>query len=112
MVGNSLCLGVGIGEQNASGRACVCRNVDEIRAKFKPGMVLVVPGTNNEMLTYLRDAAAIVAEEAGQNSHAAIVGLALGKAVVVGAANAMSNIKDGLNVAVDCAHGTVQSLLG
>lgn len=112
MVGNSLCLGVGIGELNASGRACVCSNVEEVRAKFKPGMVLVVPGTNNEMLPFMRDAAAIVAEEAGQNSHAAIVGLTLGKAVIVGAVHATTHIKDGLNLAVDCAHGTVQSLLG
>ena len=115
MVGNCLSTGVGVGRENAdltsaSGKACVCRTLDEVRAKFKPGMVLVVPSTTNEMLEYVRDAAALVVEEAGMNSHAAIAGKALLKPTVVGAAGATSHIRDGLMIAVDCAHGSVQRL--
>ena len=115
MVGNCLSTGVGVGRENAdltsaSGKACVCRTLDEVRAKFKPGMVLVVPSTTNEMLEYVRDAAALVVEEAGLNSHAAIAGKALLKPTVVGATGATSHIRDGLMVAVDCAHGSVQRL--
>ena len=82
MIGNCLATGVGVGPEgaalaNATGKACVCRTIEEIRAKFKPGMVLVVPSTSNEMLSYVRDAAALVVEEAGLNSHAAIAGKAL-----------------------------------
>ena len=115
MVGNCLATGVGVGRENAdvtsaTGKACVCRTLEEVRAKFKPGMVLVVPSTSNEMLSYVRDAAALVVEEPGLNSHAAIAGKALLKPTVVGAAGATSHIRDGLMVAVDCAHGSVQSL--
>ena len=115
MVGNCLATGVGVGRENAdltsaSGKACVCRTLAEIRAKFKPGMVLVVPSTTNEMLSYVRDAAALVVEEAGLNSHAAIAGKALLKPTIVGAAGACSHIRDGLDIAVDCAHGSVQCL--
>ena len=115
MVGNCLATGVGVGPENAevsnaTGKACVCRTLDEVRAKFKPGMVLVVPSTSNEMLNYVRDAAALVVEEPGLNSHAAIVGKALLKPTVVGAVGATSHIRDGLMIAVDCAHGSVQSL--
>ena len=115
MVGNCLSTGVGVGRENAdltsaSGKACVCRTLDEVRAKFKPGMVLVVPSTTNEMLEYVRDAAALVVEEAGLNSHAAIAGKALLKPTIVGALGACSHIRDGLDIAVDCAHGTVQRL--
>ncbi len=115
MIGNCLATGVGIGPEgsalaNATGKACVCHNLDELRAKFKPGMVLVVPSTSNEMLSYVRDAAAIVVEEPGLNSHAAIAGKALLKPTIVGAAGATSHIRDGLMVAVDCAHGSVQRL--
>ena len=115
MIGNCLATGVGIGPEgsalaNATGKACVCHNLDELRAKFKPGMVLVVPSTSNEMLSYVRDAAAIVVEEPGLNSHAAIAGKALLKPTIVGAAGATSHIRDGLMVAVDCAHGNVQRL--
>ena len=115
MVGNCLATGVGVGRENAdvtnaTGTACVCRTLEEVRAKFKPGMVLVVPSTSNEMMDFVRDAAALVVEEPGLNSHAAIVGKALQKPTVVGAAGATSHIRDGLMVAVDCAHGSVQRL--
>ena len=114
-VGNCLATGVGVGPENAevsnaTGKACVCRTLDEVHAKFKPGMVLVVPSTSNEMLNYVRDAAALVVEEPGLNSHAAIAGKALLKPTVVGAVGATSHIRDGLMIAVDCAHGSVQRL--
>ena len=115
MVGNCLATGVGVGRENAdvtsaTGKACVCRTLEEVRAKFKPGMVLVVPATSNEMLSYVRDAAALVVEEPGLNSHAAIAGKALLKPTIVGALGACSHIRDGLDIAVDCAHGSVQRL--
>ena len=115
MVGNCLATGVGVGRGktdlvSASGKACVCRTLEEVKAKFRPGMVLVVPSTTNEMLGYVRDAAALVVEEPGLNSHAAIVGNSLLKPTIVGAAGACSHIRDGLDIAVDCAHGSVQRL--
>ena len=115
MVGNCLATGVGVGRGktdlvSASGKACVCRTLEEVKAKFRPGMVLVVPSTSNEMLGYVRDAAALVVEEPGLNSHAAIVGNSLLKPTIVGAAGACSHIRDGLDIAVDCAHGSVQRL--
>ena len=115
MVGNCLATGVGVGRSktdlvSASGKACVCRTLEEVKAKFRPGMVLVVPSTTNEMLGYVRDAAALVVEEPGLNSHAAIVGNSLLKPTIVGAAGACSHIRDGLDIAVDCAHGSVQRL--
>ena len=117
MIGNCLATGVGVGREgsdlsNATGRACVCHTLDEVRAKFKPGMILVVPSTNNDMLGYVRDAAALVVEEPGLNSHAAIAGKALLKPTVVGAVGATAHIRDGLMIAVDCAHGSVQRLQG
>ena len=115
MVGNCLATGVGVGRSktdlvSASGKACVCRTLEEVKAKFRPGMVLVVPSTSNEMLSYVRDAAALVVEEPGLNSHAAIVGNSLLKPTIVGAAGACSHIRDGLDIAVDCVHGSVQRL--
>ena len=115
MVGNCLATGVGVGRGktdlvSASGKACVCRTLEEVKAKFRPGMVLVVPSTTNDMLGYVRDAAALVVEEPGLNSHAAIVGNSLLKPTIVGAAGACSHIRDGLDIAVDCVHGSVQRL--
>ena len=85
LIGGALLNAVGIGGKNASGRLCVCASPEEVADKFRPGDVLVVPYTTNDLLPYIRQAAAVISEESGVNSHAATVGLALDKAVIVGA---------------------------
>ena len=59
MVGNCLVSGVGVGREDgenasATGKACVCHSIDEVKAHFKPGMILVLPSTNNDMMPYIR----------------------------------------------------------
>ena len=110
MVGGALLNAVGIGQGTASGRLCVCRSLEDVPAKFHPGDVLVVPYTSNEILDEIRQAAAVISEESGINSHAATVGLTLGKAVLVGATGATRRLKDGMLVSVDCGRGVVQTL--
>ena len=110
MVGDSLLAGVGIGQNNAKGEVCVCRNAAEATKKFKPGQILVVPFTTNDSLPFMREAAGIITEEAGANSHSAIVGLTLGKAVIVGATNATRTLKDGMVISMDCSRGIVQAM--
>ena len=110
MVGDSLLAGVGIGSHNAKGEVCVCRNATEAAKKFKPGQILVVPFTTNDTLPFMREAAGIITEEAGTNSHSAIVGLTLDKAVIVGATNATRTLKDGMTISMDCARGVVQAM--
>ena len=112
VVGDSLINGVGVGHSNAKGVLCVCRTLEEARGKFQPGDVLVAPYTDNSILDLMRQASALIVEESGLNSHAAIVGLALGLAVIVGATGAVRRLKDGTMVSVDCEHGTVQALPG
>ena len=110
MVGDSLLAGVGIGQYNAKGEVCVCRSAAEAAKKFKPGQILVVPFTTNDTLPFMREATGIITEEAGTNSHSAIVGLTLGKAVIVGATNATRTLKDGMVISMDCARGVVQAM--
>ena len=110
LVGDSLLTGVGVGKLVSKGPLCVCRNLEEVQAKFHAGDVLVVPFTNNDMLEYMRQASAVITEDPGLNSHAAIVGLTLGKAVIVGAAGATRVLKDDVRVSVDCARGVVRRL--
>ena len=59
----------------------------------------------------MRQAAGIIAEEAGANSHSAIVGLTLlGKPVIIGATHATRTLKDGMKISMDCARGVVQAM--
>ena len=111
LVGNSLITGAGVGERGTKGPLCVCRNVADVKSKFHPGAILVVPHTNNEMLPYIREAAGIIAEENGLGSHAAVVGLSLNKPVIVGAIGATRTLHDGMKVSMDCRQGAVQSLV-
>lgn len=109
-VGGALLNGIGVGDGKASGPLCVCRTLDDVAEKFRAGDVLVVPYTDNSLLPYIRQAAAVISEEASADSHTATVGLALDKPVIVGAANATRRLQDGMVVSVDCARGVVQTL--
>jgi len=108
LVGESLANGLGIGKGKAKGTVCVCRNEDEIEDKFNEGDVLVIPSTSNSMLKYIMKASAVIAEEGGANSHAAVVGLTLNKPVIVGVAGAVKTLKSGMKVAVDAERGIIQ----
>lgn len=111
LVGDTLLTGIGINPGlNAKGEVCVCRNAEEAAKKFKTGQILVVPFTTNDTLPYMRQAAGIIAEEAGANSHSAIVGLTLGKPVIIGATHATRTLKDGMKISMDCARGVVQAM--
>ncbi len=110
LVGDSLLSGAGVSRLNGSGTACVCHSAEEVSRKYHEGDVLVVPATNNEMLDALRTASAIITEEGGLNSHAAIVGLTLGKPVIVGATGATGKLRDGERISVDAERGVVHAM--
>ena len=107
-VGGALVNASGIGDQTAAGPLCVCRTPEEVPEKFHPGDVLVVPYTNNELLPYMKEAAAVISEEISAEGHTATVGLLLHKPVIIGAVHATRRLHDGTMVSVDCARGIVQ----
>lgn len=107
IVGKVLTQGTGIGGGSVTGELCVARSAEEANDKFSEGSILVVPFTNNDLLPVMRRASAIIAEEGGIGSHAAIVGLALEIPVVVGATNATQILKNGSVVTIDADRGLV-----
>ena len=98
----------GIGSTNDNG--LIQRQTDNGGIAVRTGQILVVPFTTNDTLPFMREAAGIITEEAGTNSHSAIVGLTLDKAVIVGATNATRTLKDGMTISMDCARGVVQAM--
>lgn len=91
----------------ATGRVCRVRSATDAGARFHDGDILVAPSTSADLVPYMRRAAAVVTEEGGLTSHAAVVGLSLGIPVVVGAAGAMTVLNDGLLVTIDGQRGLV-----
>ncbi len=107
LVGDVLVSGQGIGKDSVCGTLCVCSDEDEAEKSFKSGDILVIPSTSNRILPLLRSASGIVTEKGGANSHAAIVGLALDKPVIVGAEQATKILRSGTTVTIDASRGLV-----
>ncbi|CAD5899892.1 MAG: pyruvate kinase [Carnobacterium sp.] len=107
LIGSQLTSGHGIGRTSVIGKAVVAKNAEEANANAIEGGILVVPTTDKEYLPAIEKSAAIVVEEGGLTSHAAVVGIAMSIPVIVGAANATSLIKDDELITVDSRRGII-----
>ena len=109
-VGHVLASGKGIGEGIAKGNLCVCASEDYLPRNYKDGNIIVIPYTTNAIMDYLRTASAIITEEEGDLSHAAVVGRALQIPVIVGAKGATQMLKSGTYASVDADRGLIQAI--
>ena len=109
IVGDVLVTGTGVTKGSVTSQVCVCANAEEAHERFESGQILVIPSTSNEILPLLKSAAGIITEEAGADSHAAIVGMALDIPVIVGASNATLILRSGTSVTMDAEKGTVSA---
>ncbi|MFN6687462.1 pyruvate kinase [Enterococcus gallinarum] len=107
MIGSKLLEAQGIGEKSIISNAVVANSAEEAIAKAKDGMILVVPTTDKEYMPAIEKAAALVVEDGGLTSHAAVVGIAKDLPVIVGAKDATTTIKDGELITVDSRRGIV-----
>ncbi|MBQ1333868.1 MAG: pyruvate kinase [Clostridia bacterium] len=106
-VGDALIWGKGISNVNACGEVRVCQNFEDAQKNFRDGEILVVSSTSAEYLKLFKRARAIITEEEGMSSHAAIAGLMLDIPVVTGAKGACDILKDGMTVTIDGDKGIV-----
>lgn len=102
-----LASGVGIGLKSITGVVCKCTSHEDFKTKFKAGDILVVGVLPEEAGKFAAAAGAIIAEEGGLTSTAAIVAVGCGIPAIVGAAGAMQALTDGATVTVDTVSGIV-----
>ena len=107
VIGDILAKGTGIGTRSAYGRVCVISNVMDAREKFQEGDIIVAKFTDNSLLPFIKKATAIITEESGVTSHAAIVGLSLEIPTIVGAKEITEMLYDGMCVTIDPVKGFV-----
>ncbi len=107
LIGSKLVQGSGVGDESTIGKAVIASNAQEAAAKMQKGDILVVKTTDKDYLPAIEKAAALVVETGGLTSHAAVVGIAMGIPVVVGAENATSVISDGQIITVDSRRGII-----
>jgi pyruvate,water dikinase len=102
--GERLVTGLGIGHAIASGKVSAIKSAQQID-DFKDGAVLVTTMTDPDWVPVMKRAAAIVTDQGGRTSHAAIVSRELGIPAIVGAENATQILKQDQEVTVSCAEG-------
>ncbi|WP_262314560.1 pyruvate kinase [Lacticaseibacillus parakribbianus] len=107
LIGSKLVEGSGVGDDSTVGKAVIATNAQEAIAKTQKGDILVVKTTDKDYLPAIEKAAALVVENGGLTSHAAVVGIAMGIPVVVGAKGALDAITDGQVITVDSRRGII-----
>jgi pyruvate,water dikinase len=102
--GEKLCSGAGIGNKIVSGKARILHSPSEI-SKLNKGEILVTEKTDPDWDPVLKKATAIITNQGGRTSHAAIVAREVGAIAVVGTSNGTQKIKDGQLITVSTAKG-------
>ncbi len=98
--------GAGSSPGIGTGPVKILKSPKEI-SKIKEGDVLVAPMTSPDYVPAMKKAAAIVTDQGGQTSHAAIVSREMGIPCVVGTKNATKILKEGNIVTVDGKEGKI-----
>jgi pyruvate,water dikinase len=99
-----VCSGIGLGHRIISGKARVLHSAAQID-QLQQGEILVTERTDPDWDPILKKASAIITEQGGRTSHAAIVARELGAVAIVGTGNATQAIKDGQIITVSTAEG-------
>ncbi|WP_088068579.1 pyruvate kinase [Gottfriedia luciferensis] len=109
VVGDVIAQGQGIGRKTAAGKVVIAKTGEEAVSKVTSGSILVTNSTDKDMMPAIERAAAIITEEGGLTSHAAVVGVSLGIPVIVGVENATNILVNGQAVTVDASRGIVST---
>ncbi|BCU71199.1 pyruvate, water dikinase [Stygiolobus caldivivus] len=88
------------------GKARVLLDLKDAK-NFQQGEILVTKMTDPDWVPVMKIASAIVTDEGGRTSHAAIVSRELGIPAVVGTGNATKVIQDGQEITVDATRGVI-----
>jgi len=102
--GEVLCTGAGLGNKIVSGKARILYSPSEI-SKLDKGEILVTKRTDPDWDPILKKAVAIITDQGGRTSHAAIVAREVGAIAVVGTDNGTQKITDGQTITVSTIKG-------
>ncbi|MHA6485220.1 pyruvate kinase [Paenibacillus sp. strain BS8-2] len=108
-IGELLAQGQGIGSQTVTGKLVVARTPEEAIAKMTPGDILVAISTDKEYMPAFEQAGAVITEQGGITSHAAVCGLNLSIPVILGVTGGTDKLADGMEVTVYAETGFIYS---
>lgn len=105
VIGNAVVKGTGIGRKSALGPARLIN--DPKNATFEDGDILISRFTDAGYISLISRAGALVIQEGGLTSHAAIAALNYGIPAIVGVEGVMDKFTDGQLLTVDALTGVV-----
>ncbi|WP_135305064.1 pyruvate, water dikinase [Haloarcula amylovorans] len=104
--GNILVDGLGASPGTATGSARIVGTLDQLD-KVNQGDIIVTEMTTPDMVPAMKRASALVTDEGGMTSHAAIVSRELGVPAVIGSETATQTLTDDQVVSIDGDRGVV-----
>ncbi len=107
LIGSKVVDGQGVGDETVIGKAVVATSAQEANEKAVEGCILVTKTTDKDYLPAIEKASALVVENGGLTSHAAVVGISMGIPVIVGAADATTLVSNDEVITVDSRRGIV-----
>ena len=107
LIGSKLVQGQGVGDDTVIGKAIIANTAAEANAKVVEGGILIAKNTDKDYLPAIEKSSAVIVENGGLTSHAAVVGISMGIPVIVGAVGASDKISDGELITVDSRRGIV-----
>ncbi|KRN93173.1 pyruvate kinase [Pediococcus stilesii] len=107
LIGSKLASGQGVGDETVIGKAVVATSAEEANKKAVEGGILVTKTTDKDYLPAIEKSSALVVENGGLTSHAAVVGISMGIPVIVGVQNATSILSDDELITVDSRRGII-----
>ncbi|GKS80457.1 pyruvate kinase [Ligilactobacillus pabuli] len=107
LIGSKIVEGQGVGDETVIGKTVVATSAKEAIEKADEGCVLVTKSTDKDYLPAIEKASALIVENGGLTSHAAVVGISMGIPVVVGAHDATTLVAENEVVTVDSRRGIV-----
>ena len=107
LIGTKLTSGQGIGDKSVIGKAVVALSAEEAIAKVTEDCILVLKNSDKDYTPAFEKAAAVIVEAGGLTSHAAVVGIANGIPVIVGAKNVTALVQDNELITIDSRRGII-----
>ncbi|MGN1291835.1 MAG: pyruvate kinase, partial [Levilactobacillus brevis] len=92
LIGSKLVQGQGVGDDTVIGKAIIANTAAEANAKVVEGGILIAKNTDKDYLPAIEKSSAVIVENGGLTSHAAVVGISMGIPVIVGAVGASDKI--------------------
>ncbi len=104
--GEAILEGISASPGIGSGKVKIVKEMSDL-SKIQKGDVLITEMTNPDMVVSMQKSAAIITNEGGLTSHAAIVSREMGIPAVVGTGNATKILKEGDIITVDGYNGKI-----